>query len=211
MSGRVVILGNSGAARECYWLLLEMLKKREDLSFKGFLSFEGHKGDPRELAAFDLGDDEGYAPEPEDLFVIGIGLPALRLRAFHKWKARGAVFLNLLHPNVVLLGDARLGEGNILASGVHISCGSVLGDANYLNGSVVIGHDARLGDGNFLAPFSLVLGEARLGHGNSFGVHAAALAGAKIGDHNRITPGSYVYKGCGDNRVLAGNPALDVS
>jgi acetyltransferase-like isoleucine patch superfamily enzyme len=207
----VVIIGNSGAARECYWLLPEMLKTREDLYFKGFLAFEGYKGDLRDLASFALGSDDDYVSEAGDLFVIGMGLPALRLGAFRKWKARGARFLNLIHPSVILVGNAALGEGNILASGVYISCGAELGDANYLNGRVIIGHDARVGDGNFFGPCSLVLGGARIGGGNSFGVQAAVLAGAKIGDGNTIAPGAYVYKGCGDGRVLAGNPALDIS
>ncbi|MDR3175139.1 MAG: transferase [Desulfovibrio sp.] len=203
----VVIIGNSGAARECYWLLRDM---GQEPAFKGFLAFEGYPGNLRELAEFDLGSDDDYTPARNDVFAIGIGLPALRLKAYHKWKGRGANFVTLRHPDVVLVGKVSMGEGNILACGTHISCDAVLGHANYLNGHMLIGHDVRIGDGNFFGPYAVVQGGAVIGSGNSFGVHSAVLAGAKIGDNNTMAPGACVYKGCGNGRVLAGNPALDM-
>jgi acetyltransferase-like isoleucine patch superfamily enzyme len=205
---RAIILGNSGAARECCWLLREVMREKSDLVFGGFLAFEGYAGNLRELAPYALGTDDDYVPEPDDEFIIGIGLPALRLKAFRKWKARGARFMTLMHPGVIMMDNAALGEGNILAYGCHISCNTVFGDANYLNGGVVIGHDARIGDGNFFGPVSMVMGDAAIGSGNSFGVHSVTLAGVKIGNNNTIAPGAYVYKGCGNGCLLAGNPAL---
>jgi sugar O-acyltransferase (sialic acid O-acetyltransferase NeuD family) len=210
VSRNVVILGNSGAARECYWLLREVMKKENDLTFRGFLAFEGYDGDLRELSDLALGSDDTYAPAPDDEFIIGIGLPALRLKAYHKWSAQGARFMNLVHPSVTLVGNPALGKGNILAQGVYISCDTRLGNANYLNGSVVLGHDTSIGDGNFFGPFAVVLGDVRIGSGNSFGVHSVVLAGAKIGNNNTIAPGAYVYKGCGDESVMAGNPAMNI-
>ncbi|MDL2207196.1 acetyltransferase [Desulfovibrio sp. OttesenSCG-928-F20] len=210
MKKQLVIIGNSGAARECYWLAHEIIERESNLEFKGFLSFEGHQGDLRDLAEWSLGTDDNYSPRQEDVFIIGIGMPALRLKAFHKWKDRGARFMNLIHPNVQFIGKVSLGEGNILACGTYISCNAVLGDANYLNGSVVVGHDSRIGDGNFFGPFSMVLGDVSIGSANSFGVRSVVLSGAKIGDGNMVAPGAYLLKGCGNGRVMAGNPAQDM-
>ncbi|GHU19191.1 hypothetical protein FACS189475_05970 [Betaproteobacteria bacterium] len=211
MTRNVVIIGNSGAARECYWLLREVMKNQEDLVFKGFLAFERFEGNLSKLSGFSLGSDDDYSPEPGDVFIIGIGQPSLRLKVFHKWKAKGASFMTLMHPNVVLVGDdVLLGEGNILAAGCYLSCDVLLGNANYLNGSVVIGHDVQMGDGNFFGPFSIVLGNTRIGSGNNFGTHSVILPEARIGSNNTIVPGAYVYKGCGDNRTMSGNPAQDL-
>lgn len=204
----VVIIGNSGAARECYWLLQDTARAEANLRFKGFLAFEGFKGDLCELAPWEMGTDDNYHAEQGDVFVIGIADPVCRSRAFQKWKARGGRFINVVHPTVRFVGPHRMGEANILAHNCHISCNAVLGDANYLNGSVVLGHDARVGDGNFMAPFTQILGGASVGDGNRFGINSVALAGAKIGSNNTIAPGAYIYKGCGDNQMLAGNPAL---
>ncbi|GHU03869.1 hypothetical protein FACS1894205_1130 [Alphaproteobacteria bacterium] len=212
MNRNVVIIGNSGAARECYWLLREVMKKDDlELGFKGFLAFEGFKGDLGGMSGYSLGSDDDYVPAPGDVFIIGIGQPSLRLKAFYKWKARGASFMTLMHPNVVLVGDdVLLGEGNILTAGCYLSCNTSLGNANYLNGSIVVGHDVRVGDGNFFGPFSIVLGNARVGSGNSFGTHAVILPEASIGNNNMIAPGATLYKGCGDNRTMSGNPAQDL-
>lgn len=207
----VVIIGNSGAARECRWILKSMEEGSGDLVFKGFLSFEGYQGDLKELSGMLLGDDDAFTASRDDVFAIGIGNPELRLRAYHKWKARGVSFLTLLHPECTLLPETRFGEANIFAQNTYLSCNTLLGNANYLNGSVVIGHDVTVGDGNFFAPFSMVLGNARIGSGNSFGVRATALAGAKIGNNNTIAPGAYIYKGCRDNCLMAGNPACDIA
>ena len=210
MRPQLVILGNAGAARECYWLARECMDNGLDIDFKGFLAFEGHQGDLRDLAGHFLGSDDDYSLATEDVFVIGIGLPALRRKAFCKWKNRGAQFINLVHPNVHQIGHVTLGEGNILACGTYISCNAVIGDANFLNGSVVVGHDVRIGNFNFFGPFSLLLGGACVGAENSFGVHTVLLAHASIGNHNVIAPGAYVYKGCGNEQILAGNPALSM-
>jgi hypothetical protein len=207
----VVIIGNSGAARECYWLLREMLRDHADATFGGFLAFEGFAGDLCDLAGFALGSDDAYTPHPGDVFVIGIGLPVLRQKAFYKWKARGALFFTLAHPGTRLVENALVGEGNIFAIGTHISCNAVLGNANYLNGYTMVGHDARIGNANFFGTFCQILGAAAIGDGNRFGVNSVVMPGAKLGDNNTIAPGAYVYKGCGNNRMLAGNPALDVS
>lgn len=208
---QVVIIGNSGAARECYWLLREVMQARSDLAFRGFLSFGGFAGNLRDLSSLALGDDDGYNPSEDDVFVIGIGQPALREKAFCKWKGRGALFLTLVHPSVHLAENTVLGEGNILASGTYVSCDTILGNANYFNGRAVVGHDACIGNYNFFGTYFQALGEARIGDGNSFGVNSVVMPGAKIGHNNTIAPGAYIYKGCGNNCLMAGNPALNVS
>ncbi|MDR0827316.1 MAG: transferase [Desulfovibrio sp.] len=210
MKDRVIIIGNAGAARECYWMLREILPKREDLVFGGFLAFEGFAGNLSDLAHFSLGSDDDYLSSPQDVFIIGIGLPALRLNAYHKWKERGGRFINLVHPTVIIRENAVVGEGNIFTKDTFVSCDVKIGHANYLNGTVIVGHDARIGDGNFFGTFSIILADACIGSGNSLGVHATVLPKAKIGDDNIIAPGAYVYKGCGDNCVMAGNPALKI-
>jgi hypothetical protein len=208
MDSSLVIIGNSSAARECYWMAREIFG--DALRFKGFLAFEGYAGKLRELADRELGVDDGFTPAADDAFVIGIASPALRLRAYDKWKARGGKFTDLVHPAAYLPAAVQRGEANIIGCACHFSCNVNFGNANYFNGSVVVGHDTHIGNGNFFGPFALVLGDSKIGSGNSFGVHSVTLAGAKIGNNNTIAPGAYVYKGCGNNRIMAGNPALRV-
>ncbi len=206
----VVIIGNSGAARECRWLLGEIVAREPDLAFKGFLAFEGYPGNLRGLAHHQLGNDDDYAPEPGDVFVIGIGDPHLRQKAFAKWKGRGAAFINLIHPFTTVPPGTRMGEANIIGYACFLSCDVAIGDANYLNGDITLGHDVTVGNANFFAPCCMALGEVRIGSRNSFGVRSIALPKAKIGNDNTIAPGAYVFKGCRDGCLMAGNPALNM-
>ncbi len=210
MSKELVIIGNSGAARECYWLAQDCIEAGLDLVFKGFLAFEGHAGNLCELQGLALGNDADYVPEANDVFAIGIGLPALRWRAYHKWKERGAAFINLIHPTVPIAQSAFLGEGNILARASYLSCNAILGNGNYLNGSVVVGHDAWIGDCNFLGTFSMILGGAHVGDRNSFSVQTVLMPHARVGNDNTILPAACIYKGCRDAKIMAGNPALNI-
>lgn len=208
MARQVVIIGNSGAARECYWNARAMLG--DCFSFRGFLAFEGFSGQLKELSALEVGHDDSYTPASTDEFVIGIGNPALRAKAYAKWKERGAHFLNLVHPFSFIPPDTVMGEANIITCACHFSCNVTIGNANYFNGNVVLGHDVCVGDANFFGPFSLAMGGVTIGSRNAFGIRSAVLPEATIGDENTLAPGAFVYKGCGTGRLMAGNPALDM-
>lgn len=210
MRKNLVIIGNSGAARECYWLARDMVDNGEDMEIKGFLSFEGYNANLCDLSDKLIGDDDAYCLKENDVLSIGIGMPGLRKKAFLKWKIRGGHFVNLIHHSVTLVHDVILGEANILCCRSYLSCNTHIGDANYLNGSVVVGHDASIGDFNFFGPFSMVLGGATLGSCNTVGVNAVVLPHAQVGDNNIIAPGAYIYKGCANKNVMMGNPAYNI-
>ena len=211
---RVFIIGNSGAARECYWLLDDMRKSEavleRSITFGGFLSWRDFPGNLKGLSHLERGDAEAFAPQPKDAFVIGIGSPALRQEIYTLMKARGGEFFTLCHPLAAINPHARIGEANIFQRNSTVFCDALLGNANYLNGAVNLSHDAVVGDYNFFGPFSLVLGEARVGSGNSFAARCTLLPKARIGDGNILAPGCVVYKGCKDGCRLAGNPAVNL-
>lgn len=207
---RLLILGNSGAGRECHDVLQELLPLRPDLHFEGFLSFEGFSGSLGPLQDQQKGTDDDYAFAPDTAVILALGNNELRRRALAKMRSRGVRLFNLIAANVHLAEGVTLGEGNVLARGCHLAPGVGMGDANYLNGSVCLGHDVSLGSYNFFGPFSAMLGASRMGDANSLGTHAVVLERARVGSGNSIAPGSYVYKGCGNNCYYAGNPALNL-
>lgn len=209
-----VIVGNAGAARECYWLLEDMRKADASmecaLRFRGFLSWQGYAGDLKSLSDLQLGDAAHYTPQPDDVFVIGMGDPTLRKNVYELLHAKGLEFLTLRHPLADINPHARVGEANIFQRNSTVFCDAVLGNANYLNGAVNVSHDAMVGDYNFFGPFSLVLGNAQVGSGNSIAARCTILPKARIGNGNILAPGSVVYKGCKNGCRLAGNPALTI-
>ena len=211
MARNILILGNAGAARECYWGLREVMERDATLRFKGFLAFEGHPENLRDLASLQLENDESYRLEPGDEIILGLGEAGLRRRAFAKWKTRGARFMNLIFPTCSISGELDMGEANIIGYASGISNNVRMGNGNFLNGRVLFGHDVSIGDFNFFGPDSIVLGQASLGSLNTVGVRSVIMPKARLGDGNTVVPGSFVYKGCKDNQMLMGNPALPVT
>lgn len=211
---KVLIAGNSGAARECYWILRDLQQASPGLAsyyeFGGFFSWQGYDGDLRELAGHFRGPLEDHAVRPDDLYVLGVGLPRLRRDIFTYLKERGARLMNLIHPWTSICPSAVMGEGNVFQRGCTVYANAVIGNGNYINGAANLSHDAQIGDFNFLAPYSIVLGGARMGDGNHLGPHAVLLEHARMGDGNSLAPGSALYKGCGDYTRLSGNPALTI-
>lgn len=209
---RLWIIGNSGAARECFWIYKDMLAADATLErrvgFGGFLSWGRHVSNLKSLADCFRGDVDDHAIQQEDLFAIGVGDPHLRAEIYTTMKTRGANFFTLLHPLADVNPAASVGEANIFQRSCSVFCDATLGNANYLNGAVNLSHDVVAGDANFFGPYSLALGNCRIGSRNMLAVHATLLPGCRIGDDNILAPGSIVYKGCGDRRRLAGNPAL---
>ncbi len=210
----IIIIGNSGAASECYTIIHDMLTVgpfKVNFRFKGFLSHKGYKGNLGFLEQYELGSDEDYIPAKHDVFALGIGDNALRLEAFHAMKEKGGEFISLVSPWAYIAENVQIGEGNIIGTTCHISSNVVMGDANYLNGNVRIGHDVTIGDGNFLGQQSMVFGAAKIGNINQLGPLALIMEKSKVGNNNVIAPSSVIYKGCRDNCIMAGNPAIKMT
>ncbi|MCI7569536.1 transferase [Desulfovibrio sp.] len=209
---QVVIIGNSGAARECYALFQDILQAMPSMAqfyaFRGFLSWKAYPGNLKRHAEQLLADADAYSLSQDDIFVIGIGDPELRRAIYCAFKERGASFLTLIHPWSDVAPDVHLGEGNILQRGTRVASGCTIGSANYFNGAVHIAPGVTVGDYNFVGPGALLLEKSRLGSRNSLGVRSILQVGSSIGDGNMITPGSVVCGAHGDRSRMAGNPAV---
>ncbi len=210
----LVIIGNSGSARECLDIFNEMLHADSTLSkrcrFKGFLAWKGYKADMKGLEHLLLGSDEEYSPQQDDVFAIGLGQPLLRKAAYEQFAQAGCRFFTLIHPWSSIAPSAYIGEANIFQRATTVHCDVRIGNANYFNGAVNLSHDVTVGDYNFFGPYALILGGASIGCCNTLSVQSTLLPGAKIGQENMIAPGAFVYKGCKNRCRLAGNPALNI-
>lgn len=211
---KVYIAGNSGAARECYWILRDLQASSPGLDrfyeFSGFFNWGGFQGELKELGNYFLGPLEDHIISPDELYIIGVGEPALRRDIFVYLEVRGANMMNLVHPWTAICPSAKMGAGNVFQRGCTVYANAIIGNGNYINGAANLSHDAQIGDFNFLAPYSIVLGGGSIGNLNHLGPHSVILEHARMGDNNSLAPGSTLYKGCKNNLRLSGNPALKV-
>lgn len=210
----IVIIGNSGSARECRGILEDLFRADPEFAlrnrFKGYLSWKGYSGSLKNETPFFLGDADNYESSPDDLFIIGIGHPDLRREVFASFEAKGANFMNLIHPLADISPFASMGRGNIFQRGSFALTEACIGNGNYFNGLVGVAHDVQIGDFNFFGPMTMLLGNSSIGSLNHFAPASILLDKARVGDHNLISPGSILYKGCRNNCRMAGNPALKI-
>ncbi|MCI7569537.1 transferase [Desulfovibrio sp.] len=208
----VIIIGSGCLARECHELWKDMLRAAPGLEriyrFRGFVRWQGEDVSPKEATPL-LGEAGSFPIGERDMFVIGLAEPYMRKAAYESFKGRNASFLTLTHPWAAISPEAEIGEGNIFQRWSTVFCDSVVGNGNYFSSSINLAHDVTMGDFNMVGPSAFVLGQCRVGNVNTIGAQSVLLPKARIGNGNTITPGSIVYKGCGNGRVMVGNPALD--
>ena len=207
----VFIVGGNGFARECYTYIQRMTKVDSSISFKGFLGEGGYIPDLKEFGAFWCGDVADFQFEKNDYVVIGSGDTTIRKRIYEHLKGRLIPFFTVMDPSSVQFHFSELGEANIFTLNCMISSDVKIGNGNLFNGYVAVGHDTKIGNFNFFGPTSQILGEVEIGDLNSIGTSAVLLPHSKIGNNNKIAPLSAVYKGCGDNCCMLGNPARNMN
>lgn len=208
---KVYIVGGNGFARECYLYLLWMSHHNPDIQFAGFLGHGGygHTVDYKNLQDFYCGEVADHAFSYDEFVVIGAGYPELRRKIYNELKTRGVMFFNLIAPYVYINPTVEIGEANVFVAPFTPGPSIKIGNANVFNGGVILGHDVEIGNCNFFGPRSQILGGAVIGSDNMIGAGSVILPHAKIGNCNKIAPLSAVYKGCKDNCIMQGNPALN--
>ncbi len=153
----VVIIGAGGFGREIRELLFDCLDPTQ-YQFKGYLGKDlGIAEDPK-IARQVLGDPLVYHPGDDDRFVLAIGNMGARRRTVESLVARGAQFVNLIHPTALVADSARLGQGIVLYPYSVVSNEAVLNDFVKMNYYASAGHNAEFGKYCLLAPYATVNG-----------------------------------------------------
>lgn len=207
----VYIVGGDGFARECYNFLSELMKEDSNLLFGGFLGHNnyGDSVDYKKVQHLYKGDVSKHVFKENEYAIIGAGASGLRKIIYEDLKKQGVNFYTLISKSSKINEFVDYDEANIFINSSP-SPDVKIGKCNLFNGEVIIGHDCVIGDFNFFAPRVLVLGGVKIGNENSFGANSIMLPHSKIGNNNVISPLSCIYKGCKNNSMMHGNPAVKV-
>lgn len=209
MKKNLIIIGGGGFAIECYNIIRNLEKRDDSIVFKGFTAVGETNLKKYDLQKYFLGNYNELTFSQDDYFIIGIGTPSVRKKIFEEFKARNCKFYNLVACNSDLSNIVIKGEGNIICPN---SGGAAykIGNGNLINAFSGLAHDVEIGDFNVISAFCDITGHAKMGDLNFFGSHCVMLPKAKIGNNNKIAAGSVIYKGCKDNCVMQGNPAIKI-
>lgn len=206
---KIIIVGAGGFGREVACWMEHMFKAGMEGVFGGFLD-DTKPAAPTLDADYPyplLGRVDDYVPQENDRFVIAIGRPADKLRVAHALKARGARFVNLIHPTATVARTARLGEGIVLFPYTIVSANAVVGDFVALNSYSAVGHDATVGAGSTISAYVDLTGYVSLGDAVFVGTHAAVLPKVRVSAGATIGAGAIVMRNVAEGATVYALPA----
>jgi sugar O-acyltransferase (sialic acid O-acetyltransferase NeuD family) len=201
---QLVIIGAGGFGRE---MLAWARQSVAAWQVKGFLddNLQALDGFAKDVPM--LGRVVDYVPEPDDVFVCGIGNVVSKRRCVEQILARGGVFTSVIHSRAVLGENVVLGDGVILCPFAVVDSDTRLGDFVTVNLHSTVGHDAVIGRWSQLHCHVDITGGVVLGEGVLAGSHATILPGVKVGDGATIGAGSVVTRDVKAGATVFGVPA----
>jgi sugar O-acyltransferase (sialic acid O-acetyltransferase NeuD family) len=204
---RIIIVGAGGFGRE----VALYLRESHPHTPCGFID-----DNPRALEGHDptvplLGAVHGWAPGPDDLFVLAVGSPSTRRQLAAVLSTRGARFLTLVHPRALVAPNATLGTGVIVGPFAYVAPEARIGEHVVLNVYASAGHDTTVGAYCVLSPYVTLLGHSALEDEVFIGSQAVVTIGKRVGARAKVGAGSIVYRDVPAGQLALGNPARNLS
>jgi sugar O-acyltransferase (sialic acid O-acetyltransferase NeuD family) len=207
---RLIIIGSGGFGREVLGWAKASPEYGSDWLIGGFLDDNAAALEGYDVSEPILGGISNFQPQPDDCFVCALGTPKLRAmvwQRFEKWRDN---FIQLIHPEVTIGRNVRLGRGVILCPRVVLTCDLEVGDNTALNVAVAAGHDVRIGSNCQISSFCDITGFVQIGDRVMAGSRASIIPGRKIGADAVIGAGAVVVRHVKPGTTVFGNPARDI-
>lgn len=210
----IYIFGTGGFAKEVYFLIQEINKKKPTFKVGGFIDIKPT------IQEINIGINKFEVFEEQTFFknsisqnkclAIGIGNPKILNSIKDKYLSRYE-FPNLIHPSVIgLFETIKMGDGNIVSAGCIFTLDILIGSLNIFNLHTTLGHDSTIGDCNVINPGTNISGGVSIGSKNLLGTNSTILQYIKIGDNNLIGAGAMLNTNIGNNKVAVGLPAKEI-
>jgi sugar O-acyltransferase (sialic acid O-acetyltransferase NeuD family) len=203
----LLIIGAGGCGREVLQWAKDINKVSSKWNIKGFLDDNENALDGLRCDVTVVGSTDSYVPQKDDEFVCCIGNSAVRKMVIDKMEAKGAVFVNIVHPTSIVAESALLGKAVILYPYSIISDNAEIGDGCIINMHSTVAHDSHLGEYCTISAHCDVTGMCRLGERVFMGSGARTVPSAKVGNDVFICAGSTVMSKVKDGLKVIGVPA----
>jgi len=212
----VLIMGSGGISKETYNLLKEInFHNRQDVfEFLGFVEAETSQIgesviDGYKVITSDENLDELLKSYIQIGIIVPIGSPRVKKKIVDSLLMyENVIFPNLIHPTVAFdKALIRIGYGNIITSGVILTCDIEIGKFNLININSTVGHDAVIGNYNVINPLVAISGGVHILGNSLVGTGAKILQNIEVGIGATIGAGAVVTKNVVEMTTVVGIPA----
>lgn len=206
----LIILGARGCGRE----VLEWAKDINEIEHRwdrfSFLDYDKSVLAGKRCEAEIIGNEDDYIVKKEDEFVCARGDGKIRKELIEKMEAKGAVFVNIIHPTAIVGDSVRIEGAAILYPNSIISADVNVGKGCIVNMNSVVAHDVTLGEYCTLSNNCDISGGCNIGDHLFMGVNAHIIPYTTVEDNVYICAGSTVMTRVRANSKMIGNPAKRV-
>src|SRR5258708_4185222 len=144
---KLLIAGAGGFGREVLFWAEEIPPKMREWEVAGFLDDDADALKGFAYSHKILGPLRGYQPKPDELVLLTLSEPRLKLKMASMLKEAGARFASLVHPTARIGPTVTLGQGCIICPHVCIPCDAQIGDFVHINSNTTVAHDTVIGGG----------------------------------------------------------------
>lgn len=137
---------------------------------------------------------------------LAIGAPDIREKVV-KSLPKETEYISLIHPNVIIGRNTKIGKGAIICAGNIITCDINIGDFTQLNLNGTLGHDCSIGNYFTTAPCVNLSGSLTIGDRVYFGTQSATRQGLHITDDVTVGMSACVVKDLNESGIYVGTPA----
>ena len=208
MTKNLYIVGAGGFGREVFSWARQSMDWDEDFVFSGFLD-----DNPKALTGLSgygsgvVGKVLDFNPGDDDRFILAIGWPEPKRATTEILLGRGAIFESVIHPNVVLGANVKLGQGVVVCPGAVISSDAEVEGFVGINMHATVSHDVRVGAFSQLSSYVDLTGCVEVGEGVFLGSHSSVLPGVKVGAGATVGAGAVCVHDVPEGSTVTGVPA----
>ena len=150
-----------------------------------------------------LGCIDSYIPHSDDYFLVCIGNPLVKKKAYDKLAKKSVKFFTYTHSSCYIAKSAKIGQGVILCAGVIVNSRAIVFDNVAINVYSSIGHDSHVGSHSVISPFVALNGGASIGKGCFLSTRATVFPKVGLGDYCTVDVHSYVKNNVEDRKIIS--------
>lgn len=124
-----------------------------------------------------------------------------REKIFDAIRQKGYKIESFIHPDAKVFTD-KLGEGNIIFSGVIIDILTSVGNGNIFYTGSLLSHHSKIGNYNFFAVKSCIAGHVDIENNCFLGAHSTVKNGVNIQSYSLIGANAYVDRDTEEYNVI---------
>lgn len=205
---KLIIVGAGNVARELLEIVKDINYLKPTWAVEGFIADYGLDVENLTRGKYrTIGNIAQWQPETEDCYICAIADPDGRRNIVEMLEARGARFVNLIHPKAAdaINEYSDLGRGNVFYGSAYVGPNAKIGNFNFIASPVA--HDCVIGDYVTISGQVGLDGGVSVGDGSFIGTNATIIPRIRIGKHAYIGAGSVVIRNVKDQARVFGNPA----